>query len=121
MKEVLDGLSTDSASTEKRTGTGKTEALRPGEQAPSVEAQSSARPGPGISACPAAEGRIIKDPIWQGKYLVEAHACWSLSTSKEFYGELPVQSQALKELIKQEAILSHAREQESEKWKAFQP
>jgi hypothetical protein len=64
--------------------------------------------------------RIIPDPIWPAKYLVEAHACWSLSKSKVFHGELPVQSQATKELILQEAILWHAREQESEKWKAFQ-
>jgi hypothetical protein len=117
MKEVLDGLPSG-PSAEKRTRTIETEPPTKSESR-RLEAEDGARPSSSVSACPSAEGRIIKD-IWPGKYLVEAHACWSLSKSKVFHGELPVQSQATKELILQEAILWHAREQESEKWKAFQ-
>jgi hypothetical protein len=62
--------------------------------------------------------REMRDQLWRHKPLVE---CWSLNASKEFHGELPAMSQATKELVLQEAILWHAQEQESEKWKAFQP
>jgi hypothetical protein len=59
-----------------------------------------------------------RDQLWRHKVLVE---CWSLNGSAGHYGELPAMSHATKELVLQEAILWAAREQESEKWKAFQP
>lgn len=45
--------------------------------------------------------------------------CWSLSTAKDFHGELPAMSQETKELVKQEQLLYFAREQEKEKYERF--
>jgi hypothetical protein len=117
LKEVLDGLPSGPSASE-RTRTIETEPPAKSESR-RLETEDGARPSPSISACPPTEGRIIKD-IWPGKYLVEAHACWSLSTSKEFHGELPVLSAEAKEQIQKETIMFADRDRDP-RWKAFQP
>lgn len=45
--------------------------------------------------------------------------CWSLSTAKDFHGELPAPSKAQKELVIAEACLWKKREEEAGKWERF--
>ena len=52
-------------------------------------------------------------------YLKPMRVCWSLSESREFHGELPAMSQHTKEIVMQEAILLHKREEEAERYERF--
>lgn len=56
-----------------------------------------------------------KDEIWGKKMKV----CWSLSTSREWYGQLPEQSPELRQLIQIEELLLYHRAMEPEKWARF--
>lgn len=57
----------------------------------------------------------LKDEIWGKKMKV----CWSLSTSREWYGQLPEQSADLRQLIQIEELLLYQRAMEPEKWARF--
>ncbi len=48
-----------------------------------------------------------RDPLWRNKLLNE---CWSMNASREFHGEIPMQSHATKELVIREAILWFERD-----------
>jgi hypothetical protein len=46
--------------------------------------------------------------------------CWSLNTSQEFHGDLPVPSARMKELVIAEACLWEARQKEADKYRSLE-
>jgi hypothetical protein len=72
-----------------------------------------------ISPTCGCEGETLCDLHFRDElYRKPMKVCWSLSTSKEFHGELPAPTQELKDLITREACLAHDRDK-SPSWEKF--